>query len=334
MTTYNLGQLQKVDLREVWQSEATDFTPWLAQEDNLKLLGETIGIELEFEAQEKRVGPFRADILCKDTATDHWVLIENQLERTDHTHLGQLLTYAAGLDAVTVVWIAERFTEEHRATLDWLNERTDDNIIFFGLEVELWRIGNSPIAPKFNVICQPNEWSRTVAETAKQIQAGAVSDTQQLQLQFWTGFRVYLEKSRSFLKATKPLPQNWMNIAIGRTGFKLAAAFSTAKNRITAMLNINSSDAKGYFELLLTEKEQIESEIEGDLDWQQLPGKKERNIKMRLENIDAYDQAKWNDLYEWLRKNLESLHKVFNQRIKKLELPTDFETDLESGPVA
>lgn len=329
MTNYPLGQLQKVDLRKVWQSEATDFTPWLAQEENLKLLGDTIGIELEFEAQEKRVGPFRADILCKDTATDHWVLIENQLERTDHTHLGQLLTYAAGLDAVTVVWIAERFTEEHRATLDWLNERTDDSIIFFGLEVELWRIGDSPIAPKFNVICQPNEWTRTVAETAKQIQAGGVSDTQQLQLQFWTGFRVHLEKSGSFLKATKPLPQHWMNLAIGRSGFKLAATFSTAKNQVAAMLIIYSSDAKGYFELLRTEKEQIESEIDCHVDWEELPGKKESRIKLRWENIDAYDQAKWNDYHEWLRKNLEALHKVFSQRIKNLELVTDSEADLE-----
>src|SRR5882672_9937256 len=118
MSTPNLGRLRKVDLREAWSSENSDFTPWLAQEENLKLLGEAIGIELELEWQEKDVGPFRADILCKDTATDDWVLIENQLERTDHCHLGQLITYAAGLNAVTIVWIAERFTQEHRAALD------------------------------------------------------------------------------------------------------------------------------------------------------------------------------------------------------------------------
>ena len=150
-----LGRLKKVELREGWVSEAADFTPWLAQDDNLALLGETIGIELELESQEKEVGPFRADILCKDTTTDQWVLIENQLERTDHTHLGQLLTYASGLNAVSIVWIAERFTEEHRATLDWLNEHTDEKINLFGLEIELWQIGDSAIAPKFNVVCHP-----------------------------------------------------------------------------------------------------------------------------------------------------------------------------------
>ena len=134
MSTKSLGRLQKVELHDVWVSESAGFKPWLAQPENMKLLGETIGIDLECEAQEKEVGPFRADILCKDTANDNWVLIENQLERTDHTHLGQLLTYAAGLEAVIIVWIAERFTEEHRATLDWLNERTDEKINCFGLE--------------------------------------------------------------------------------------------------------------------------------------------------------------------------------------------------------
>ena len=128
-----LGQLIKVPLREFWEGEASDFTPWLADEENISLLGDTIGVELEVEAQERNVGPFRADILCKDTLTDNWVLIENQLELTDHTHLGQLLTYAAGLNAVTVVWIAERFTDEHRAALDWLNEITAEGFSFFGL---------------------------------------------------------------------------------------------------------------------------------------------------------------------------------------------------------
>ena len=146
-----------LSLRDLWKHEERDFTPWLAQEDNIALLGETIGIDLEVEAQEKNVGPFRADILCKDTVTNHWVLIENQLTRTDHTHLGQLLTYAAGLNAVSIVWLAERFSEEHRATLDWLNEITDERFNFFGLEVELWRIGKSPIAPKFNIVCKPND---------------------------------------------------------------------------------------------------------------------------------------------------------------------------------
>ncbi|MDA3857468.1 MAG: DUF4268 domain-containing protein, partial [Roseovarius sp.] len=124
-----LGRLRRVELRNIWQSEAQDFTHWLAREDNLTLLGETLGIDLELEAVEQNVGPFRADILCKDTLSDRWVLVENQLERTDHTHLGQLMTYAAGLDAVTIVWIAARVADEHRAAMDWLNEITDSEVV-------------------------------------------------------------------------------------------------------------------------------------------------------------------------------------------------------------
>ena len=153
-----LGRLEKVPLRDFWKHEAADFTPWLAAEENISLLEEVIGLELAVEAQEQRVGPFRADLLCKDTGSNQWVLIENQIESTDHRHLGQLLTYAAGLEAVTIVWIAERFTEEHRAALDWLNQITDERFTFFGLEIELWRIGDSPIAPKFNLISKPNNW--------------------------------------------------------------------------------------------------------------------------------------------------------------------------------
>jgi hypothetical protein len=216
------GRLERVDPRLAWSTEAAHFTPWLAQTENLRLLSDTIGIELELEAQEKSVGPFRADILCKDTGTGNWVLIENQLERTDHTHLGQLITYAAGLKAVTIIWLANPFTEEHRAALDWLNQITDSRFNFFGLEVELWKIGNSQIAPKFNVVCKPNDWSKTVAEGAARVESEALTESKQIQLQFWTVFREFVLAKNSRIRPTQPLPQHWMNIAIGRSGFGLA----------------------------------------------------------------------------------------------------------------
>jgi hypothetical protein len=204
--TNNLGRLKKVDLREAWESEAGDFTPWLAQEENIALLSDTIGIDLEVEAQEKNVGPFRADILCKDTATDHWVLIENQLEKTDHTHLGQLMTYAAGLNAVTIVWIADRFTDEHRAALDWLNDITNETFNLFGLKVELWRIGNSPIAPKFNIVSKPNDWTKSLAVAASQVESAGLSEARLLNLEYWTEFRERLIKANCSVRPTKAKP--------------------------------------------------------------------------------------------------------------------------------
>jgi hypothetical protein len=187
-----LGRLEKIDVREYWKREDSDFTPWLAEAENIQLLGETIGLELEVEAQEKQVGPFRADILCKDTASENWVLIENQLERTDHVHLGQLLTYAAGLNAVTIVWIAARFTEEHRAALDWLNEISNESFNFFGLEIELWRIGKSAVAPKFNIISKPNDWSKSVIGAAQSIQSASLTEAKKLQQEYWEAFREYV----------------------------------------------------------------------------------------------------------------------------------------------
>jgi hypothetical protein len=159
-----LGQLSRVDVREVWEHEATCFTPWLAREENLQLLAETIDMQLILEGRETPVGMFRADLIARDVHTGHLVLIENQLERTDHGHLGQLLAYAAGLKAVSIVWVSSLFTDEHRAALDWLNEITDTSIAFFGLEMELWRIGDSAIAPKFNLVSKPNMFSKLAGQ--------------------------------------------------------------------------------------------------------------------------------------------------------------------------
>src|SRR3954454_5018740 len=220
MMNKSLGRLEKVELRNIWLSEASDFTPWLARKENLDILGETLGIDLELEAQERAVGPFRADILCKDIGTDRWVLIENQLERTDHVHLGQLLTYASGLEAVTIVWIAARFTEEHRSTLDWLNKITDETFRFFGLEVELWRIGDSPAAPKFNVVSKPNNWSRSVAQAARAIDETGLSETRTIQKEYWEQFHAELDRQKGPIAGNrKAQPQSWMTYPVGRSGF-------------------------------------------------------------------------------------------------------------------
>ena len=205
MTKPPLGRLRPVSLREAWVSESGEFTPWLAQEENIELLAEALGLDLEVEAQERNVGPFRADILCKNTVDESWVLVENQ--RTDHGHLGQLLTYAAGLEAVTIVWVAQRFTEEHRAALDWLNGITEDKFNFFGVEVQLFQINDSPVAPHFNVVSKPNDWSKTVSEAAKRIESGEITPTKQLQLTFWTKLREYAENRGTFLRFQTPRPQ-------------------------------------------------------------------------------------------------------------------------------
>jgi hypothetical protein len=318
MTALELGRLVQVPLREVWQSEAAGFTPWLGLPENLTILADTLGLSLELEAQEQEVGPFRADLLCKDTATDHWVLIENQLERTDHSHLGQLLTYAAGLQAVTIVWIAERFTDEHRAALDWLNDITDDRFNFFGVQIELWRIAASPIAPRFALISKPNDWTKSVQQGANAV---SVTPAKQLQLAFWTDFRKYMEDV-SFVGCQKPLPQHWMNHSIGKSGFHLASVISSwdteAKEwggEIRAELIITHANAKALFSALEQQRTLIEAELGFPLVWHNSAEKKQAKLYVR-KTVEVENRGEWPSYFAWLRQHLERMHKVLGPRVK------------------
>ncbi len=321
-----LGRLDKVELREVWEDEASNFTPWLADEENIILIGEMIGLELEVEAQEKNVGPFRADILCKDTVTDNWVLIENQLERTNHTHLGQLLTYAAGLGATTMVWIAKRFTDEHRAALDRLNEITAEEFRFFGLEIELWRIGDSPMAPKFNIVSHPNDWTKTVSRISP---TRELTSTNQLYLEYWTGLRDLLEQRNGVIVPRKPSPENWTSFAIGRSGFHITARVNVSEKWICVQLVLKDQDADSYFYLLERDKVDIEEEIGAELEWRENPGLKEKHIRLSLDT-DLDDRQDWDKQHQWLFEQLEIFYKVFSSRVKTLDardyLPEENET--------
>ena len=315
----DLGSLSRVELRDVWRTEAMDFTPWLAKDENLSILAETLALNLELEATERPVGPFRADILCKDVGTNVWVLIENQLEKTDHLHLGQLLTYASGLDAVTIVGIAAKFTEEHRSTLDWLNRITDESFRFFGLEVGLWRIGESPAAPQFNIVAKPNDWSKAVAKAAQAIDDNELSELRLMQREYWDNFLQRLEKDGGPVSGKRtPQAQNWMNYPIGRTGFVLATVIQVWEKFIRAELYITGQSAKDHFAGLELQKDQIEAELGYALRWDPLPAGQDTKISISLENTDPEDRIDWPRQHEWLSERLNQLHAVFANRIKTL----------------
>ncbi|MBF0383455.1 MAG: DUF4268 domain-containing protein [Magnetococcales bacterium] len=314
-----LGQLQRVELRTIWQTEDCDFTPWLAQEENLAILGKTIGIdELEHEATEKEVGPFRADILCKAFG-DQFVLIENQLEQTDHKHLGQLLTYAAGLNAATIVWIASPFTDEHRATLDWLNEVTNDDLHFFGLEIELWRIGDSVPAPKFNIISKPNDWTKSVSKGAKSISEKDLSETKKRNYEYWLQFFAILENTNSPVKPRKARPQHWTYFGIGRSGFQLGATINTQAKKIGVELYITADESTAYFNLLMEEKENIENRLGVSILWQELPTRQACRLRILRENCDPTNQNAWPEYQAWMKDNLEKLNSIFRPLVSDLD---------------
>jgi len=313
-----LGKLEKVELRDVWESESSDFTPWLAKDENIKVLGEEIGLDLEVEEVEKNVGKFRADILCKDISTDNWVLIENQLEKTNHGHLGQLLTYATGLEAVTIVWVAAHFNEEHKATLEWLNKITDENYNFFGLEIELYKIGDSKIAPNFKMICKPDNWSQSISREAKKIEQGDISELKLLQYKFWTELGKKLESNDTPLKLQKVYPQHWTNIAVGKTGVHLAATFNTQEERVSAQLYIIKN--KNWFKELESQKNAIEKELGEELSWQSLPERAASRIALYRPNSKIENEENWQDMIIWLVEKLEKLRSIFSPRLKNLRL--------------
>jgi hypothetical protein len=313
-----LGKLRRVTVREVWRHEASDFTPWLAQEANIALLSAAVRLDLIVEAQEKNVGPFRADILCKDTLTNAWVLIENQLERTDHAHLGQLLTYAAGLQAATIIWIAERFTEEHRAALDWLNEITDERFAFFGIEIELWQIESSPLAPNFKLVSMPNDWSKQIASATAQLQMNNLTLTRQLYLAYWTSFNQLLREYNGLFRARKPSPDSWTDFAIGHGSFGLQAVLSARDGWIAVVLLMRGPHAKSYFRLLSQHRAEVEQAVGAGLDWRELPNNKESQAWLFRRDLDLTNRESWPEQQRWLMDTLETFYRVFAPLVKEL----------------
>lgn len=323
MSTPALGKLEQVSLRSTWSDESGDFTPWLAKPENLALLGDTLGLDLEPEDEEVAVGPFSADILCKDTSDGSWVVVENQIEKTDHRHLGQILTYTAGLSAKTVIWIASKFTDEHRAALDWLNENTKDDISFFGLEIELWRIGNSDPAPKFNIISKPNDWAKAVKKQAD-APSGATTPHKQLQLEFWTALREHLVTTTK-LKPHRAQPQHWLVLPIGRSGIQLNAIVSAWNNvtesygvpEIRVELTLMSQQAKEQFAALEQRKSEFAKAIDLPLHWHNPPERKQCRVYVRAE-MDFTDRNTWPACFAWLQRYLERFAEVFGPVVKEL----------------
>ena len=317
-----LGQLVRVDLRQVWENEAGDFTPWLARPENIALLGDTLGLELDVESTEADVGPYRADIVCRDmgggSPDGELVLVENQLGRTDHTHLGQLLTYAAGLAAVKVVWIAAPFTDEHRSALDWLNERTDRNVNFFGLEIELWRIGESPTAPKFNVVAKPNDWNTTVRESASQ--GRKVSEGKRQQYEFWCEFVEFVNELGGTINCQSPRPQQWMLHSIGMGGRRFASVIRL-DNTLCVQLDLTGDSAKGWLASLENERTTIEKALGDDVIWHDPPNAKRAGIRTE-KALSFRDPGQREAAKAWLYEQQVKFHEVLGPRVGALDAAT------------
>ena len=309
-----------VEVREYWADEARDFTPWLAREENLKLLGETIDMDLEPFKVEEPIGSFRADVIAKEG--EHLVIIENQLERADHRHLGQLMVYATNREAKAVVWIATKITDEYRKVLDWLNDNTPETISFYGIEIELWKIGESLPAPRFNVICEPNE----LTKLERSVSTAEPTETKLLQLEFWTALRDYAADKHSPLNFRKPRPQHWYNLAVGRGGFHISLTAKTTTKEIACELYISGRiSADVAFEQLEEQKSEIEQQV-GELEWRALPEKGACRI-LQIEQGDIEDQDSWPELHAWCFDRAVAFYEAFHPRVQALDLELQAEEE-------
>lgn len=243
MTKYNLDKLKKVELRDVWPHEALDFTKWLSEEPNLAMLSFAAGIELELIEAESSVGSFNVDIYAQEAGTRRKVIIENQLEDTNHDHLGKVITYAAGKGAEVVIWVVARARDEHRQAIEWLNQHTDSDFGFFLVEIELWSIGDSLPAPRFSVVEQPNEWTKAIRLSE------GLSETERIKLSYWTKYREIAQATPGFLKVfnpQKPSKDHWTTLRCGTSVYHIALLVDTQRGRTGIEFYVPDDKEIGY----------------------------------------------------------------------------------------
>jgi hypothetical protein len=291
-----LGRLEQLDPRDAWRSEPGDFTPWLL--DNAVNLGDALGIEVELTTNEHPVGGFSCDLIGRDLTNDAVLIVENQLAPTDHTHLGQILTYAAGTDASTVIWIATNFREEHRQALDWLNENTGEDVRFFGVRLGLVRIGDSPAAPLLDLVAQPNDWQKTIRAATR---AGP-SSRESLYLSFWTRYleRVHVEQP-AWGRARKPVTANWMSFTGPLPGTGINPSFAAGR-RLRHEVYIDTGDAEAneeVFKNLLDHRSELESAYGRPLEFEAMPERRAKRVAEYREDSDVSEVDEYEAYIDW-----------------------------------
>jgi len=308
-----LGKLQKVDLRSVWKHEATDFSSWLVQPENLDVLAEQLGIEIEPIGTEVSVGRFKIDILAKEPNTNEQIIIENQLEPTNHDHLGKVITYAAGLDARYLIWIVKDVLPEHLKAIEWLNEHLDEEIRCFLIRIEVWQIGDSNPAPRFEVISVKNDWVASLKQTAS---SADISPLKMKQQQFWTEFRDFCKNKDSNIKLHKPAPQHWLNFSMGNSLAHLATRMNTLKNQISVELYIPNN--KMLFSYFKENEEVIKQELGISIDW--FDANIASGFYLYLDVDDVFNAVKKQEYFDWLYSTLLKFKKTLVPLIQEFKL--------------
>lgn len=304
-----LEKLKEIkDLRKAWSHEALDFTPWLAEEENIALLGDAVGLEITVDETESSVGDFNVDILASETGTERKIIIENQLEETNHDHLGKLITYASGKSADIIIWVVKRAREEHRAAIEWLNNHTDDNISFFLVEIKLYQIGESDIAVKFEVVEKPNDWTKEIKRHTSN------SPRHQERYDFWVAFNEYAFSNKSFSKAfnrRKPNTDHWMSFSVGSSSCNISVSQIRKYNNFIVEWYIY--DDKEMYRNCFAHKDSIEAEMGMKLEWNELPNKKASRIIAFKHDVDFNNKDTWVECFDWATDVALKMKKAFSK---------------------
>ncbi|MBE6899814.1 MAG: DUF4268 domain-containing protein [Ruminococcaceae bacterium] len=303
-----LGSLKEVkDLRSVWPHEALDFTPWLAE--NIDFLGETLGLDIAVEETESSVGSFNVDILAFEVGTDRKIIIENQLEDTNHDHLGKIITYASGKDADIIIWVVKHAREEHKAAIEWLNNHTDEKIEFFLCEIKLFRIGESQIAPSFVIVEKPNDWTKEIKKIT------TTNPTQQQRLEYWQAFNDYAFQNAEFAKCfnkRKPSTDHWMSLSIGSSACHIDISRIQKRKMLEVEIYINED--KELFHSLYSNKAEIEATAGLKFDWRELPERKASRIIIERK-ADLDNENEWFQQFEWIMSVCMKMKNSFKKYI-------------------
>lgn len=315
-TAQELGTIENVDIREVWPTEDDHFTPWLG--DNLDKLGAELGLDLELIATEAQVGPFRLDVRAQDANIRGEVIIENQFGHTDHSHLGQLLTYAGGFDAGVVVWIAEQFRDEHREALDFLNSRTGEDTQFFGVEIEVWKIGDSLVAPHFNLVSTPNEWRKQGVSGTQA--SGNVSERQERYRAFFQQLIDTMREEHKFTGAKVGRAQSFYRFASGFSGIGYLSRFKEG-SRYGVELYIDTRDKvrnERLFDDLEEQKAEIESLLSESLLWLRSDSIRACRVEAVRDGTIDDDEETLEEIRTWMVDRLLKFREVFEPRLAEL----------------
>lgn len=299
-----LESLHKVNLREIWKHEAHNFTQWLAKDENISLLLDEIGVTAENITAEDKAGRFNVDISANEVQSGKKIVIENQLEKTDHSHLGQLLTYASSFDACIIIWVVASVREEHKRAIEWFNEHMNDEISFFLVKTEVYKIGDSSPAVKFNVVVEPNSWSKITRRIGKA--DSKVTETEINHLNFWEEFKEYSAKTETKLRITHtPRPQHWFDISIGKSGVNLTVSRNTRDKNIACWIWISNSQE--IYNKLFESKIEIESIVGENIRWNENSNKKASTVKCIFE-CDPDDTKRNTEYFNWLIATSEKLN--------------------------